>query len=140
MERDGRSALGFGLLALRALVGLLFVASGFSKFADDARTVADFAQWNVPLADSMASVVGGLEVVAGALLVLGVATRLVALPLGVLMIGAVLTAGVAEGGQHLVLPPVLTLLCALFAVRGGGAWQLLASPSIPLAASNATRG
>jgi len=139
MQRDGRSARRFGLTALRALVGLVFVASGLTKFADHAQAAVDFARWNVPLAGSAAYAVGGLELVGGALLLLGVATRLVAMPLLAVMVGAVVTAGLTEGGAHLVLPPALALLCALFAARGGGAWQLLAFPSVPSLSSNPTR-
>lgn len=137
MQRDGRSALRFGLTALRALVGLLFVGSGLAKFTDHAQTAVDFAHWGVPLADLAVFGVGGLEVVGGGLLVVGVAIRWVALPLLGIMIGAIVTAGLTDGGEHLVLPPVLALLCGLFAARGGGAWQLL--PTAPLAKPAASR-
>lgn len=131
MQRYGRSAGRVGLTALRALAGLLFVTSGLTKFEAHADTVADFSRWGVPLADLATYAVGGIELVGGALLVLGVATRWVALPLLAVMIGAVATAGVTDGGQHLLLPPALALLCALLAARGGGAWQLIPLASTP---------
>ena len=44
---------------------------------------------------------------------------------GVDMLGAVATAGRVDGGPHLVVPPVLALLCLVLVARGGGRWQLL---------------
>ena len=41
------------------------------------------------------------------------------------MLGAVATAGRIDGGPHLVVPPVLALLCLVLVARGGGRWQLL---------------
>lgn len=128
----GRAALRFGLTTLRVLVGVLFVNSGLAKVGAHAETVADFGRWGVPMPDLAVSAVGGLEMVGGALLVLGVATSWVALPLLATMAVAIVTAGRTDGGGHLVLPPVLGLLCALFALRGGGGWQLLSvSPLRP---------
>ena len=66
-----------------------------------------------------------LEVVCGLLILLGLATRLGALIVGVDMLGAVATAGRVDGGPHLVVPPVLALLCLVLVARGGGRWQLL---------------
>ncbi|CAA9567730.1 MAG: hypothetical protein AVDCRST_MAG86-1340 [uncultured Truepera sp.] len=66
--------------------------------------------------------------VGGGLLALGVATRYLGLLLALTMLGAVVTAGRIDGGSHLILPPILgllCLLCLLFATRGSGAWQLL---------------
>ena len=123
-QQSGTSALRFALTGLRLVVGLLFVNSGLAKTLDHAGTAADFAGWGVPLPDLAVYAVGGIELVCGALLVLGVATRRAALPLTAVMAGAALTAGLTDGGAHLVLPPLLALLCALLAVGGGGAGQL----------------
>lgn len=112
------------LAALRILVGLFFVFSGLPKLLDSGPFVASFAHWGLPAPELFVPAIGVLEVVCGGLLALGVATRYVALPLAAVMLGAVLTAGRIDGGSHLILPPVLGLLCLLFAARGGGAWQL----------------
>jgi hypothetical protein len=41
------------------------------------------------------------------------------------MLGAVATAGRVDHGFHLIVPPVLALLCLVLTARGGGAWQLV---------------
>ena len=129
MERFGRgTAARIGLAVLRVLVGLLFVNSGIAKVADRAATAADFAHWGVPLADLAAPAVGVVELACGALLIAGIATRWAVLPLLGIMLGAIGTAGLTDGGVHLVLPPALAALCVLFVIRGGGAGQLLATP------------
>lgn len=129
MERFGRERLArVGLALLRVLTGLVFVNSGFAKVANIAGTTADFARWHVPLPDLAAPMVGGVELACGALLIAGIGTRWAALPLLGVTVGAVATAGLTDGGAHLVLPPVLGLLCAVFATRGGGACQLLQVP------------
>lgn len=112
-----------GAAVVRIIVGLFFVSSGLSKFMEHAQWAADFARWNVPLPELAAFAVAGLETVGGLALALGVAARLIAAALTVTMIGAVLTAGLVDGGQHLLLPPVLGVLTALIAVRGARAWQ-----------------
>lgn len=114
----------FILAALRILVGLFFISSGLPKLLDPGLFVGDFGRWGLPAPELFVPVIGVLEVVCGGLLALGIATRYVALPLAAVMLGAVLTAGRIDGGSHLILPPVLGVLCLLFAARGGGAWQL----------------
>ena len=108
----------------RIAVGLFFVSAGLPKFGASAAWIADFTRWNVPLPELAVYGVGALEVLGGLVLALGVATRLVAALLAVNMAGAVLLAGLIDGGQHLVLPPILGAVTALVALRGGGAWQL----------------
>ena len=113
------------LTVIRVLVGALFVSSGIPKLgAGHEMFVENFTRWGLPVADLFVYAVGLLEVVGGLALVLGLVTRWVALLLAVDMVGAILTAGLVDGGFHLVAPPILGLLCALIAFRGGGAWQL----------------
>jgi uncharacterized membrane protein YphA (DoxX/SURF4 family) len=113
---------------VRIGVGLFFVGSGLPKIVDHAAWAAEFTRWDVPLAGAAAYLVGTAEIVGGALLAAGVATRLVAGAFVALMVGAVLVAGTRDGGDHLVLPPILGVLGAFLLVRGGGAWQLLPDP------------
>lgn len=112
------------LTVIRVLVGLFFVSSGIPKFLNHDMAVANFTHWGLPAPDLFVYAVALLEVIGGLALALGVATRWVALLLAVDMVGAILTAGLVDGGLHLVAPPILCLLCALIAYRGGGAWQL----------------
>jgi putative oxidoreductase len=69
------------------------------------------------------NLVGLVEVVAGAMLVLGLGTRLAALGLAVVMAGAILTAGLTVGGPfHLGLAPALL---------AANIWLLVAGPGSP---------
>ena len=123
-ERRGGRAPQFALTAVRVLLGLAFLLSGLPKLASPDVIVGSFERWGLPAPELFVPVLGAVEVVAGALLLLGVATRYVALLLAATMVGAILTAGLIDGGAHLVTPPILALLCLLIAGLGGGAWQL----------------
>jgi len=122
------------LTVIRVLVGLQFLLAGTPKLlGGHSMMVENFTRWGLPAPDLFVYVVGIVEVVCGLALVLGVATRWAAIVLALNMVGAILTAGLVDGGIHLILPPTLGLLSALIAARGGGAWQL--RPSL-----GATRG
>ena len=97
---------------------------GGSSFPAAFASVPGVFEWGLPAPELFVPVLGAVEVVAGALLLLGVATRYVALLLAATMVGAILTAGLIDGGAHLVTPPILALLCLLITGLGGGAWQL----------------
>lgn len=86
--------------------------------------VASFERWGLPAPELFVPALGVAEAVAGVLLVVGLATRSAAILLAAIMVGALLTAGVADGGVHIVAPGVLAVPCAILARFGGGAWQL----------------
>lgn len=96
---------------LRIVTGFLFAAHGWQKYNEFtiAGTQGAFAQMGVPAADFIAPVVATLELAGGIALILGVATRPVALLLALNMIGALALvhapAGifVEAGGFELVL-------------------------------------
>jgi uncharacterized membrane protein YphA (DoxX/SURF4 family) len=73
---------------------------------------------------------GIVEAVCGLALLAGIATRTAAGILLVNMVVAILTAGLTDGRQYLVLPPVLALTCLVLIVAGGGALQLLPTQSV----------
>jgi uncharacterized membrane protein YphA (DoxX/SURF4 family) len=69
--------------------------------------------------------IGVLEVVAGALLVLGLLTRPAAAVLAGDMLGAIVTAGRVEGGAiNLVLAPALLISMLALLWTGPGRWAL----------------
>jgi putative oxidoreductase len=108
----------------RILVGLIFVTAGLPKLTGHATWVGHFHHWHVPLAGLAVYAVGSFEVIGGALLALGVLTRLLAAGFAIEMTGALLFAGLTDGGPHIVLPVTLGALSVLFVLRGGGPWQL----------------
>jgi len=110
------------LTIVRVLVGLAFIASGLlPKLIAPAMTIQSFERWGLPAPEVFVPVVGVLELVCGAALVLGVLTRYAAILLAANMVGAVLTAGLVDGGMHLVAPPILAALSVLIAVLAAGA-------------------
>jgi putative oxidoreductase len=68
-------------LALRAAVGGVFLASGIVKFLFANQGAGRFAKIGFPAPEQLAGFVGTVEIVGGALLVVGLFTRLAAVPL-----------------------------------------------------------
>ncbi len=112
-------------LALRVALAALFVPVGLGKFVNHDAYVERFERWGFGAAASeVAILVGGLEVVAGLMLLLGVLPRLAALALAGNMVGALATAGRIDGGQDVWLPCVLIVCLAAVVALGAGRWSL----------------
>jgi putative oxidoreductase len=111
---------------LRIALGAVFFAHGFQKFFEYTIPGAQgaFAQMGVPAAQVAAPVAAGLELVGGALLIVGLLTRVAAALLAVEMLGALFLvhapAGmfVEKGGMELVL--ALAAGAAAIALVGPG--------------------
>jgi putative oxidoreductase len=70
------------VILIRLLVGLVFFEEGIQKFLFPSVMGADrFARIGIPAPDAMGPFVGVVEIVCGAMLVLGVLTRLATVPL-----------------------------------------------------------
>ncbi|TFD88552.1 DoxX family protein [Cryobacterium lactosi] len=118
------------LLVLRLAVGAVFIAHGAQKVFvfGFAGTSGSFADMGVPLAEVVGPLVGLLELIGGALLVLGLATRLIGAALAVNMLVATvlvhLSAGifVTEGGYEFTL--VLGASAVAFVLAGAGRFSL----------------
>ncbi len=80
----------------RFAVGLLFMSTGWGKVHSIPMVTAFFEKLHIPAPGLNAVVVGYSELIGGTLLVLGLATRLAALPLIVSMIVAILTAKLGD--------------------------------------------
>lgn len=110
MSRPTRTTSA-ALLVLRVALGAIFLAHGWQKFFAFTipGTQGAFAEMGVPAAELIAPAVAALELAGGAALILGLATRPVALLLALDMAGALLlvhlSAGifVDAGGYELVL-------------------------------------
>lgn len=79
-------------LLARLVVGVVFVRSGWGKLHDLDSVIAFFTQLGIPAPELQAPFVAGTELVCGALLLAGLATRLASIPLIGTMIVAIATA------------------------------------------------
>jgi putative oxidoreductase len=84
------------LLAMRLFIGYLFVETGLGKIGNLGVMATRFADWGIPWPAFNAVLSGYTELIGGALVVLGLATRLAAIPLAVNM--TVATAAVKMKG------------------------------------------
>jgi putative oxidoreductase len=130
--------------AIRLMAGSVFVWEGLLKFVYENQGVGRFTKLGFPFPVVTATFVGWLEIGGGLLLMLGLATRLVAIPLVVEMLVAMLATKprIFLGTSPLSSPPVppqvgiwavlhevrsewAQLTCCLFlAIAGPGRWSL----------------
>ncbi len=80
------------LLAVRLFWGWQFITAGKAKLADIPTFVERFAGWGIPAPNFTVHFIASLEVAGGCLLMLGLASRLIALPLTINMITAYIVA------------------------------------------------
>ncbi len=113
------TSTSIGLTVLRVVLGVVFIAHGAQKLAQGMPAVAGgFASMGIPFPEIATPVVVALELVGGALLVLGVATRVVGLLLAMDMVVAGLVAHLSAGffAQQGGFEYVLVLAAASLAV------------------------
>lgn len=117
-------------LLLRLVLGVILAAHGAQKVFEftPAGTAASFAQMGVPLASVAGPAVAWFELIGGALLVLGLATRLVALLAAADMVGALVLVHLSSGlfSSNGDYEQVLILAAAgvALALLGAGTWSL----------------
>ena len=83
-------------LVARVTVGWVFLWSGWGKLNDLPTVIENFVGWGIPFPHILAPFVSIVEFLGGLLLLLGLFTRLAAVPLIIVMIVAILTAKRAE--------------------------------------------
>jgi putative oxidoreductase len=111
--------------AMRVAAGAIFLGFGQSKFVHHAREVRAFDRYGLPAPELFTYAIGSVELVGGVLLVLGLATRLVALALAGNMVGAIATGGRVDGGfVNLGLAPLLFLAMCFLVWAGAGRWSV----------------
>jgi putative oxidoreductase len=96
---------------VRLLAGVVFAFSGTPKFFAHDWEAGHFRTYALPLPDAFVYLIGAIEIIGGLALVAGVAVRPVALLLGAVMVGAIVTSGIGQGEWI----PSLTLAPALLA-------------------------
>lgn len=121
-------------LATRLVMGQAFYQTGSGKIANFSSTVSFFAELGIPLPEANAFLVSRLELWGGLLLVVGLATRLVAAGLATTMLVALATAdresflgalrGTGDAGLTDVVPFVYLLLLAWLVLFGPGPLSL----------------
>ena len=124
-------------LALRLMAGSVFLWEGILKFAYANQGVGRFTKLGIPFPAVTAGFVSVLEIVGGLLLLLGLATRLIAIPLMIDMVVAMLATKISLflGTSPLPLPPApptVGIWAVLHEVRSEWA-QLLTSAFLFLA-------
>lgn len=118
-----------GITVLRVVVGVVFLLHGWQKLSGGsvAAVQEDFVGMGVPLASLAAPFTIGAEMLGGALLIVGLLTRVSAAALLVVCVGAVVfvlgPAGffASDGGFEYVL--VLAAVALFFTLAGPGAWS-----------------
>jgi len=137
---------GRAIVLIRLMVALVFVTEGVLKFLEPQQLGGGrFARIGIPFPGAMGPFVGGVEIVFGILVLLGLATRLAAVPLLIDISVAILSTKVpillGRGFWGFALPKLdaygllsmlheartdLSMWLALLflAVVGGGGWSL----------------
>lgn len=119
---------------IRFAVGLIFLTQGILKYIDPNMGVVRFTRIGFPYPYFTAHFVGFCEIVCGLLVLLGLWTRLAAVPLLVVISTAIVTTKIPElvranqGFWYMVSDArtdFAMLCCLLFLIAsGGGAWSL----------------
>ena len=117
------------LLAIRLYWGWLFLESGIGKFSHIEKVVSFFTDLGIPAPTLNAYFNASLETAGGILLILGLASRLIAVPLLINMIVAyitadreALTAFFSESGKFFGADPFPFLLVSLLVLIFGPGW------------------
>ena len=122
------------LFLIRLPVGLIFFTQGILKFTDPKTGVERFTRIGFPHLGFTAHFVGCFEIVCGALVLVGLWTRLAAIPLLIVISTAIATTKLPElsrahQGFWFMVSDARTdfaMFCSLIflIVAGGGAWPL----------------
>ena len=81
-----------GPLAVRVVVGWVFLWSGWTKLHILPRMVENFRDWGIPAPEVLTPLASGIEFVGGLLLLVGLLTRFIAVPMMVIMVVAIASA------------------------------------------------
>jgi putative oxidoreductase len=91
-ERVASYFAWLGPLVARVIVGWVFLWSGWGKLNNLPIVIENFVDWGIPFPKILAPFVSGVEFIGGILLLLGLFTRIAAVPLVIVMIVAIISA------------------------------------------------
>jgi putative oxidoreductase len=91
-ERVASYFAWLGPLVARVTVGWVFLWSGWGKLTNLPIVIGNFVDWGIPFPKILAPFVSGVEFIGGILLLLGLFTRIAAVPLVIVMIVAIISA------------------------------------------------
>jgi len=81
-----------GPLIMRLIVGYTFMLTGWGKLNNLPQMIQNFADWGIPFPNILTPFVSGVECFGGAMLILGLFTRIPAAMLAVVMVVAIKSA------------------------------------------------
>ena len=85
------------VILIRLMVGLIFLSEGIQKFLfPDTLGAGRFLSIGIPYPQIMGPFVGGVEIVCGTLLIIGLLTRLAAIPLLCVILTAIVTTKIPQ--------------------------------------------
>ena len=87
---------GLPLLAIRLIIGIIFIQTGLGKLIHFTDTTAFFADLHIPMPALNAAMACATEFVGGILLILGLETRLISIALAFVMVIAIVTAQLGQ--------------------------------------------
>ncbi len=124
-NRIGRACYkpSVGYLLIRLVVGAIFIHHGWMKFGSEDMTMGFMQSLGLP--GAMAYFITAVELLGGAMLILGVLTRVAALILGIEMLVAVLLVAYPHGGlAHSEFELLLAAASFSIAFIGAGKYRL----------------
>ena len=79
-------------LAVRIVVGWVFLWSGWEKLHALPRMIQNFREWGIPAPELLTPLASGIEFAGGLLLLVGLFTRLASIPMMIVMLVAIASA------------------------------------------------
>ena len=81
-----------GPLIMRLIIGYVFMLTGWGKLNNLPQMIQNFTEWGIPFPNILTPFVSGVECFGGAMLILGLFTRIPAAMLAVVMVVAIKSA------------------------------------------------
>jgi len=83
-------------LAARIVVGWVFLWTGWTKLHILPRMIENFRGWGIPAPEILTPLASGMELVGGVLLLVGLLTRFISVPMMIIMLVAIVSAKWAD--------------------------------------------